>query len=67
MLATDNQTEPSTPPWPSLYDPLIEFYNLPHRDPIQPGGHYLKHAGGWSSWLLFVLPPEVTDTSFEIA
>ncbi|KAI0305996.1 hypothetical protein B0F90DRAFT_1814815 [Multifurca ochricompacta] len=42
---TLTQTEPPTPTWPSLYDPLIEFHNLEHRSPIQPGGRYLKHAG----------------------
>jgi hypothetical protein len=46
MSAADNQTEPSTPPWPSLYDPLIEFYNLEHRAPIQPGGRYLTSGVG---------------------
>jgi len=40
-----------TPPWPSLYDPLVEFYHLEHHAPIQPGGHYLTHAGGMPSVL----------------
>ncbi|KAI9508164.1 hypothetical protein F5148DRAFT_980267 [Russula earlei] len=44
MFAKRNQTE-LTPTWPSLYDPLIEFHNLEHRAPIQPGGRYLTHAG----------------------
>ncbi|KAH9975815.1 hypothetical protein BGW80DRAFT_1294730 [Lactifluus volemus] len=39
-----NQTEPQTPPWPSLYDPLLEFFHLEHHSPIQPGGHYLTDA-----------------------
>jgi hypothetical protein len=42
--AAQNQT----PPWPSLYDPLIEFYNLEHHAPVQPGAHYLTRAGGMS-------------------
>jgi len=46
MSAAQNQTEPSTPSWPSLYDPLIEFHNLEHRPPIQPGGRYLTHGVG---------------------
>ena len=45
MSAAQNQTE-STSTWPSLYDPLLEFYNLEHRAPIQPGGRYLTHGGG---------------------
>jgi len=44
MSAAQNQTE-STSTWPSLYDPLLEFHNLEHRAPIQPGGHYLTHGG----------------------
>jgi len=39
--AAQNQT----PSWPSLYDPLIEFSHLEHHAPVQPGGHYLTHAG----------------------
>ncbi|KAH9072246.1 hypothetical protein EDB83DRAFT_2517020 [Lactarius deliciosus] len=45
MSATQTQTEPPTPTWPSLYDPLIEFHHLEHHAPIQPGGRYLTHAG----------------------
>ncbi|KAI9464520.1 hypothetical protein BJY52DRAFT_1114729 [Lactarius psammicola] len=45
MSATQTQTEPPTPTWPSLYDPLIEFHDLEHHAPIQPGGRYLTHAG----------------------
>ncbi|KAH9992768.1 hypothetical protein BJV74DRAFT_396695 [Russula compacta] len=45
MFETRNWTERLTPAWPSLYDPLTEFYNLEHRAPIQPSGHYLTHAG----------------------
>jgi len=48
--AAQNQT----PPWPSLYDPLIEFYHLEHHAPTQPGGRYLTHAGG----MLVVLSPD---------
>lgn len=40
--AAQNQT----PSWPSLYDPLLEFHDLEHHAPEQPGGHYLTHAGG---------------------
>jgi hypothetical protein len=40
--AAQNQT----PPWPSLYDPLIEFDHLEDHAPVQPGGRYLTHAGG---------------------
>jgi hypothetical protein len=50
FAATHNQT----PPWPSLYDPLIEFYHLEHHAPTQPGGRYLTHGGG----MLSVLPPD---------
>ncbi|KAH9992425.1 hypothetical protein BJV77DRAFT_432246 [Russula vinacea] len=39
--AAQNQT----PSWPSLYDPLLEFHDLEHHAPEQPGGHYLTHAG----------------------
>jgi len=46
MVATRNQTEQFAPTWPSLYDPFLEFHNLEHRPPIQPGGRYLTHAGG---------------------
>ena len=46
MSAVQNQTKPSTPSWPSLYDPLIEFYNLEGHSPIQPGGRYLTHGVG---------------------
>src|ERR1700761_3567549 len=46
MSATQTQTDPPTPTWPSLYDPLIEFHDLEHHTPIQPGGRYLTHAGG---------------------
>ena len=48
--AAQNQT----PPWPSLYDPLIEFYHLEHHNATQPGGRYLTHAGG----MLVVLSPD---------
>ncbi|KAI0048771.1 hypothetical protein FA95DRAFT_1009112 [Auriscalpium vulgare] len=33
-----------TPKWPSLYDPLIEFHNWQHHEPIQPKGHYIYKA-----------------------
>lgn len=46
MSAVQNQTKPSTPSWPSLYDPLIEFHKLEHRAPIQPSGRYLTHGVG---------------------
>lgn len=36
----DNSTQ-STPDWPSLYNPGIEFNHIAHRAPIQPGGFYL--------------------------
>ena len=49
-----------TPPWPSLYDPLIEFHDLEHHAPIQQGGHYLTHAGGMPSP---VLSPGVRHTA----
>lgn len=45
-IARRNQTDLPTPTWPSLYDPLIEFHNLEHRAPVQPGGRYLTQAGG---------------------
>ncbi|KAH9066566.1 hypothetical protein EDB87DRAFT_1586850 [Lactarius vividus] len=45
MSATQTQTDPPTPTWPSLYDPLIEFHDLEHHAPIQPGGRYLTQAG----------------------
>ncbi|KAH9967396.1 hypothetical protein BC827DRAFT_1173848 [Russula dissimulans] len=45
MVETRNHTEQFNPTWPSLYDPFLEFHNLEHRPPIQPGGHYLTHAG----------------------
>jgi hypothetical protein len=47
MSAAQNQT----PEWPSLYDPLIEFHDLEHHAPIQPGGRYLTHAGGMPPFL----------------
>ncbi|KAJ6465168.1 hypothetical protein C8R47DRAFT_1224448 [Mycena vitilis] len=31
------------PSWPSLYKPGIELLGIPHRDPVQVGGHYLTH------------------------
>lgn len=40
-VAAQNQT----PPWPSLYDPLVEFYHLEHHAPTQPDGRYLTHGG----------------------
>jgi hypothetical protein len=46
MSAVQNQTKRSTPSWPSLYDPLIEFHKLEHHAPIQPGGRYLTHGVG---------------------
>ncbi|KAI0272440.1 hypothetical protein BC834DRAFT_840736 [Gloeopeniophorella convolvens] len=46
MSATSTQSEPPTPTFPSLYDPLLEFHNLEHHDAIQPGGKYLRHGGG---------------------
>lgn len=42
------QAEPTAPPWPSLYNFLIEVDFIPGRDPIQPGGHYLYNAKGQS-------------------
>jgi hypothetical protein len=50
--AAQNQT----PPWPSLYDPLLEFHDLEHHAPEQPGGHYLTHAGGMSFPVLLPSP-----------
>jgi len=44
FVAGRNQTDLPTPTWPSLYDPLIEFHNLEHHAPVQPGGRYLTHA-----------------------
>ncbi|KAF8260700.1 hypothetical protein EI94DRAFT_1747755 [Lactarius quietus] len=44
-MSATTQSERATPPWPSLYDPLIEFHDLAHHAPIQPGGRYLTHAG----------------------
>jgi hypothetical protein len=46
MSAAQNQTDTLTPTWPSLYDPLLEFHDLEHHAPIQPGGRYLTHGGG---------------------
>ncbi|OCB85496.1 hypothetical protein A7U60_g7506 [Sanghuangporus baumii] len=52
---------PDTPAWPALYDPFIDLLRIPHRDPIQPGGHYLYNANDifrftlyWT--LIFYLP-----------
>jgi len=57
MFAAHNKT----PPWPSLYDPLIEFHDLEHHAPIQPGGRYLTHAGDVFRftlyWMLIFLSP----------
>ncbi|KAL5531476.1 hypothetical protein ACEPAG_4353 [Sanghuangporus baumii] len=54
-------TRPDTPAWPALYDPFIDLLRIPHRDPIQPGGHYLYDANDifrftlyWT--LIFYLP-----------
>lgn len=38
----------STPSWPSLYNPVIEFFPIEHRDAVQPNGRYLYNAGGMS-------------------
>ncbi len=61
MSATPTQTEPSTPTWPSLYDPLVELHDLEHHVPIQPGGRYLKHAGGLTC---FPVNYTATDSAF---
>ncbi|KAF8987919.1 hypothetical protein BDQ17DRAFT_1212924, partial [Cyathus striatus] len=49
--------------WPSLYNPGLEILHVPHREAIQPGGHYLHKAKGTSIFLftfywilLFYLP-----------
>lgn len=48
LAATSTSGNPSramaAPPWPSLYDPLLEFRNFRGRDPIQPGASYLHNA-----------------------
>ncbi|KAL5492214.1 hypothetical protein ACEPAI_3661 [Sanghuangporus weigelae] len=51
----------TTTAWPALYDPFIDLLRIAHRDPIQPGGHYLYHANDifrftlyWT--LIFYLP-----------
>lgn len=56
MFETRNRTERLIPTWPSLYDPLTEFYNLEHRAPIQPDGRYLTHAGGGYSFRSLTSP-----------
>ncbi|GJE93223.1 hypothetical protein PsYK624_093820 [Phanerochaete sordida] len=35
------QADRATPPWPSLYNFLIELEPIAGRDPVQPRGHYL--------------------------
>ncbi|KAI0077745.1 hypothetical protein K474DRAFT_1048579 [Panus rudis PR-1116 ss-1] len=35
----------TAPPWPSLYNFLIEITPIQNRDPVQPGGKYLYHPG----------------------
>ena len=40
------QAEHTTPPWPSLYNFVIEVDVIAGRDPVQPGGHYLYNANG---------------------
>jgi hypothetical protein len=32
--------------WPSLYHPGLEILHIPHRDPVQPGAHYLYNFSG---------------------
>lgn len=64
MSATQTHTNPPTPTWPSLYDPLIEFHDLAHHAPIQPGGHYLTHAGGLTC--AFSTRYSATDTALGI-
>ncbi|KAI0319660.1 hypothetical protein OF83DRAFT_1109071 [Amylostereum chailletii] len=36
---------PGTPPWPSLYNPLIELRKFENGEPIHPHGKYLTGAG----------------------
>ncbi|EJD07352.1 uncharacterized protein FOMMEDRAFT_115543 [Fomitiporia mediterranea MF3/22] len=36
--------KPSTPPWPSLYDPSIDLLRISGNEAIQPRGHYLNDA-----------------------
>ncbi|KAL5513004.1 hypothetical protein ACEPAH_3402 [Sanghuangporus vaninii] len=65
-------TRPDTPAWPALYDPFIDLLRIPHRGPIQPGGHYLYNANDifrftlyWT--LIFYLPIFVLSGIFASA
>ncbi|ETW79238.1 hypothetical protein HETIRDRAFT_324180 [Heterobasidion irregulare TC 32-1] len=37
-------TRSPIPEWPSLYNPVIEVYNLEHHGPVQSNGRYLYNA-----------------------
>ncbi|PFH53237.1 hypothetical protein AMATHDRAFT_137987 [Amanita thiersii Skay4041] len=36
-------SHPSTPPWPSLYNPGLEIIHIEHRSAVQNGAAYLYH------------------------
>lgn len=42
------QAEHPVPPWPSLYNFLIEIEPIAGKPPVQPSGHYLYNANGQS-------------------
>ena len=44
-------TRSPIPEWPSLYNPVIEVYNLEHHGPVQSNGRYLYNANGIPSAL----------------
>jgi hypothetical protein len=46
MSAIGQRPNETTPSWPSLYNPSIDYLHIEHRDPVQPGGAYLYHARG---------------------
>ncbi|SJL17031.1 uncharacterized protein ARMOST_20572 [Armillaria ostoyae] len=41
------------PSWPSLYDPSLEFFEIPDHDAEQPGAVYLYHYGQIFSFTLY--------------
>ncbi|KAK0201380.1 hypothetical protein DFS33DRAFT_980648 [Desarmillaria ectypa] len=42
-----------TPSWPSLYDPSLEFFEIPNHDAEQPGAVYLRNYGQIFSFTLY--------------
>ncbi|KAK0457068.1 uncharacterized protein EV420DRAFT_1644217 [Desarmillaria tabescens] len=42
-----------TPRWPSLYNPNLEFFDIQHSPPRQPGATYLYHYDDIFSFTLY--------------